>query len=104
AKGEAFLMATFGIRGLVDDDIESIRHAVADWAAHSWGGGRAFAAGAIDEEADSLWKEIADLGIPSMLISEDRGGGGLPLAAMLVVLDEIGYAGFSEPIFDAACV
>ena len=45
----------------------------------------------------TIWKEMADLGWPGILIPEAYGGLGLGYAEMVVVLEELGCALAPEP-------
>jgi alkylation response protein AidB-like acyl-CoA dehydrogenase len=47
-----------------------------------------------------LWREIADMGWVGMLVPERAGGSGLPLAALGIVLEELGRVVAPEPLLE----
>jgi alkylation response protein AidB-like acyl-CoA dehydrogenase len=48
-------------------------------------------------EAD-LWPELCELGWPGIAIGEERGGGGLGLSELTILLEEHGYACAATPL------
>ena len=54
--------------------------------------------------AAALWNEMAELGWLGMLVPERAGGLGLPLAALGVVLEELGRVIAPEPLLEVAGV
>ncbi|MBV9871755.1 MAG: acyl-CoA/acyl-ACP dehydrogenase [Frankiaceae bacterium] len=54
------------------------------------------------EMPDELWRRIADLGWPGLLIPEEYGGLGLGLVDMVVVLEEMGKVPLPGPFFSSA--
>ena len=51
---------------------------------------------------DELWRKIADVGWPGLLVPEEHGGLGLGLVDMDVVLEEMGRLPFPGPFFSSA--
>ncbi len=41
---------------------------------------------------DSVWKELCDLGWPGIFVSEERGGQGLGVVELVIIMEELGYA------------
>jgi alkylation response protein AidB-like acyl-CoA dehydrogenase len=54
--------------------------------------------------AADLWKEIAGLGWPGLLIAPDHGGSGASLADALALMEELGRACFPGPFVPSAIV
>jgi alkylation response protein AidB-like acyl-CoA dehydrogenase len=50
---------------------------------------------------DELWRKIADVGWPGLLVPEEHGGLGLGLVDMDVVLEEMGRLPFPGPFFSS---
>jgi alkylation response protein AidB-like acyl-CoA dehydrogenase len=62
-------------------------------------------AAAIAGEYDaSLWGEIVELGWPGIAVSEQRGGQGLGIVELAVLLEELGYACTAVPFLSTAVV
>jgi alkylation response protein AidB-like acyl-CoA dehydrogenase len=51
---------------------------------------------------DEVWRRIADLGWPGLLVPEDHGGLGLGLVDMVVVCEEMGRVPLPGPYFSSA--
>src|ERR1700743_1766540 len=49
-----------------------------------------------------LWREIVALGWPGIAVSEDRGGQGLGIVELAVLLEELGYACTAVPFLSTA--
>jgi alkylation response protein AidB-like acyl-CoA dehydrogenase len=52
--------------------------------------------------SDELWRKIADVGWPGLLVPEQHGGLGLGLVDMDVVMEEMGRLPFPGPFFSSA--
>ena len=48
------------------------------------------------------WREIADLGWPGIALAEDRGGAGLGVAELCVLVEEMGRIPLGDPFFATA--
>ncbi|MDB5730476.1 MAG: isovaleryl-CoA dehydrogenase, partial [Variovorax sp.] len=90
-------MAPIRLPGLdfeLGDTIDSLRDAIADFAAHEI----APRAAAIDRDnlfpAD-LWKKLGDLGLHGMTVKEEYGGTELGYLAHIVAMEEISRASAS---------
>ena len=55
--------------------------------------------GAYDE---ALWRELAELGWPGIVVPEEDGGQGLGLVELCVLLEELGYAVTATPLLSTA--
>ncbi|QJW85189.1 acyl-CoA dehydrogenase family protein [Ramlibacter terrae] len=53
------------------------------------------------DAAHALWREMAELGWSGLMVDAERGGSGLGLREMAVVLEELGRAAAPQPL--AAC-
>ena len=51
---------------------------------------------------EPLWREIVELGWPGIAVSEDRGGQGLGIVELAVLLEELGYACAAVPFLSTA--
>ncbi len=51
-----------------------------------------------------LWGRLAELGLPGILVPEDRGGMGLDEIHAVLLHEEIGRAGLAEPLIPTAAV
>lgn len=65
-------------------------------------------AGAIDPTREciwsrELWAEIVELGWPAVAVPEDSGGFGMPLSAMIGLLEEVGRAAVPSPLVTTFC-
>jgi alkylation response protein AidB-like acyl-CoA dehydrogenase len=63
----------------------------------AWPGGDATA-------ATRLWRQLADAGVPALLVPEPAGGLGLDETHLVAVLEETGYAGVPGPAVETAAV
>jgi alkylation response protein AidB-like acyl-CoA dehydrogenase len=62
-------------------------------------------AAAIAGEYDAaLWGEVVELGWPGIAVSEQRGGQGLGIVELAVLLEELGYACTAVPFLSTAVV
>jgi alkylation response protein AidB-like acyl-CoA dehydrogenase len=48
--------------------------------------------------SDTLWPELCELGWPGISVAEDRGGGGLGLVELAILIEEHGYACAQTPL------
>jgi alkylation response protein AidB-like acyl-CoA dehydrogenase len=53
---------------------------------------------------EALWREIVELGWPGIAVSERRGGQGLGVVELAIVLEELGYACAAVPFLSTAVV
>jgi alkylation response protein AidB-like acyl-CoA dehydrogenase len=51
-----------------------------------------------------LWRKLAELGVPGVLVPEARGGLGLDEIGLVLLLEEIGRAACAEPVVATAAV
>ena len=51
-----------------------------------------------------LWKTLAEIGLPGMLVPEEHGGMGMDEVDFVLLLEETGRAGLAEPIVATAAV
>ena len=51
-----------------------------------------------------LWKTLAEIGLPGMLVPEEHGGMGMSEVDFVLLLEETGRAGLAEPIVATAAV
>jgi alkylation response protein AidB-like acyl-CoA dehydrogenase len=51
---------------------------------------------------EALWRELVDLGWPGIAVSEQRGGQGLGIVELAVLLEELGYACSAVPFLSTA--
>ena len=51
-----------------------------------------------------LWKTLAEIGLPGMLVPEEHGGMGMDEVDFVLLLEETGRAGLAEPIVSTAAV
>jgi len=51
-----------------------------------------------------LWRKLAELGIPGLLVPEEHGGMGLSEIDAVLIQEEIGRAGLAEPLVSTAAV
>ena len=61
---------------------------------------------ALVEEAglsQDLWRGLADLGLPGLMIAEAHGGAGMGLADMVVVAEKCGAAALPVPLLSHVC-
>jgi alkylation response protein AidB-like acyl-CoA dehydrogenase len=52
----------------------------------------------------ALWREIVELGWPGIAVSQERGGQGLGIVELAVLLEELGYACAAVPFLSTAVV
>lgn len=52
----------------------------------------------------STWDALAEMGVPSVLVPEERGGLGLDEMTLVPILEETGYAALAFPIVETAMV
>lgn len=52
---------------------------------------------------DALWKELSELGWPTIAVTDDLGGQGLGLVELAVISEELGYACAPAPLLSTAC-
>ena len=55
-----------------------------------------------NEALSSLWKDIVDLGWPSLTISEEHGGAGLSFSDLAVLLEELGASLAPTPLVESS--
>jgi alkylation response protein AidB-like acyl-CoA dehydrogenase len=65
---------------------------------------RVRAAALAGEYDAALWREIVELGWPGIAVSEPRGGQGLGIVELAVLLEELGYACTAVPFLSTAVV
>jgi alkylation response protein AidB-like acyl-CoA dehydrogenase len=65
---------------------------------------RVRAAALAGEYDAALWREIVELGWPGIAVSEQRGGQGLGIVELAVLLEELGYACTAVPFLSTAVV
>jgi alkylation response protein AidB-like acyl-CoA dehydrogenase len=65
---------------------------------------RVRAAAVAGEYDAALWGEIVELGWPGIAVSEQRGGQGLGVVELAVLLEELGYACAAVPFLSTAVV
>jgi alkylation response protein AidB-like acyl-CoA dehydrogenase len=53
---------------------------------------------------DELWGELVELGLPAFCVPEEQGGMGLSALDFVLIAQEAGYAGLTEPLVDTALV
>ena len=51
---------------------------------------------------DSVWKELCELGWPGIFVSEERGGQGLGVVELVILMEELGYALAPVPFLSTA--
>ena len=51
-----------------------------------------------------LWKKLAEIGIPGLLVPEAHGGMGLSELDAVLILEEAGRSGLAEPVISTAAV
>jgi alkylation response protein AidB-like acyl-CoA dehydrogenase len=51
-----------------------------------------------------FWQQLAELGIPGLLVSEDDGGLGMNEIDQVLLFEEIGRAGLAEPLISTAAI
>ncbi|HVT21485.1 MAG TPA: acyl-CoA dehydrogenase family protein [Mycobacteriales bacterium] len=86
-----------------NDDQKALREAVRDALAGMVPAGEMLAmVGEGGRMPDGLWRQIADLGWPGLLIPEEHGGLGLGLVDMTVVCEEMGRVPLPGPYFSSA--
>jgi alkylation response protein AidB-like acyl-CoA dehydrogenase len=49
-----------------------------------------------------LWKQLVEMGVVGMLVPEDRGGLGMTMADLVLILEETGRCALPEPIVETA--
>ena len=54
--------------------------------------------------SDSLWQQLAELGLTGMLVDEQYGGLGLSAVDMVLLAQEAGYVALSEPCLNSAMI
>ena len=87
----------------VSDDQDALRDAVRSFLTNEASG--AYTRAMADDErgfTDEMWRKIADMGWPGLLIAEEHGGLGLGLVDMAVVMEEMGRLPFPGPFFSSA--
>jgi alkylation response protein AidB-like acyl-CoA dehydrogenase len=52
---------------------------------------------------DEQWRELAELGWPGVIVPEEHGGLGLGAVALVVIVEEMGYALAPSPFFSSVC-
>ncbi len=52
----------------------------------------------------ALWKTLAEIGLPGLLVPEEYGGMGMDEVDFVLLLEETGRAGLAEPIVSTAAV
>ncbi len=50
----------------------------------------------------AFWAQLAEIGVPGLIVSEDHGGLGLDETDLVLVLEEVGRVGLAEPIASTA--
>ena len=49
-----------------------------------------------------FWAQLAEIGVPGLIVSEDRGGLGMDETDLVLVLEEVGRVGLAEPVVSTA--
>ena len=62
------------------------------------------AAWSSDVGSAERWAQLADLGVPAMLVPEQHGGLGLSELDMVVVLEQVGRFALPEPVLETAMI
>ena len=52
----------------------------------------------------AFWSQLAEIGVPGLLVPEDQGGLGMDERDMVLVLEEAGRAALAEPVISTAAV
>jgi alkylation response protein AidB-like acyl-CoA dehydrogenase len=81
------------------DDQQAIKRTARDFLAARYGS-EVMRALAEDERGftDEQWREVAELGWPGVLVSEEHGGLGLGAVELVVIAEEMGYALAPSPL------
>ncbi|MBW2397249.1 MAG: acyl-CoA/acyl-ACP dehydrogenase [Deltaproteobacteria bacterium] len=51
-----------------------------------------------------LWKQLAEIGVPGLLVPEEHGGMGLCEEEMVLLIEEAGRAALAEPVISTAAI
>ena len=52
----------------------------------------------------ALWKKLAEIGVPGLLVPEEHGGMGMDEVDFVLLVEEAGRAGLAEPVVGTAAV
>jgi alkylation response protein AidB-like acyl-CoA dehydrogenase len=85
------------------DDQDALRDAVRSFLTNEATG--AYVRAMADDErgfTDDMWRRVAAMGWPGLLVAEEHGGLGLGLVDMVVVMEEMGRIPFPGPFFSSS--
>jgi alkylation response protein AidB-like acyl-CoA dehydrogenase len=51
-----------------------------------------------------FWTKLSEIGVPGLLVAEDRGGLGMDECDLVLLMEEVGRAGLAEPVISTAAV
>ena len=88
----------------IDEELELLRQSVARFVQEvaSLADHVRKLADGVHGTSEAVWRGMADLGLPGLLIAETEGGGGLGMEAMGAVLEELGGAVHPGPFIASA--
>ncbi len=86
------------------DDQQSLRDAVRRWVDRGFSFDRRHALAQAGGATRDVWRELADLGLPALLVADEHGGLGHGAVDAMVVCEELGRGLVNAPYVEAAVI